>query len=261
MIAVKFRGIPCLAAAAVLAGCSSSPAPSSSTRSSTTAAAAPGTRAALSITDPYSPKIDPADFSTTIDNPYMPMVPGTRMIYEADTPDGKQRTVTEVTRDTKTVMGVKTVVVHDTVSVAGEQTEDTLDWYAQARDGSVWYFGEQTKEFSDGKVDTTGSFEAGVNGALPGIVMPVSPQVGDKFRQEYAKGVAEDTGEVIDLHGADTTPLTGSVRDLVVTKDADMLEPHAPAEHKFFAKGIGLILTVTDGQPPQRDQAIKAEKF
>ena len=76
-----------------------------------------------------------------------------------------------------------------------------------------------------GKVGTAGSFEAGVDGALPGIVMPGSPQVGDKFRQEYAKGVAEDTGEVVDLHGADTTPLTGAARDLVVTKDADMLEP------------------------------------
>ncbi|MCB0939199.1 MAG: hypothetical protein KDB72_03055 [Mycobacterium sp.] len=256
----KFHWIPCLAVAAVLTACSSSTTPSSTTQSSTSAAA-PGTRAALSITDPYAPKIDPADFSTTIDNPYMPMVPGTRMIYEADTPDGKQRTVTEVTRDTKTVMGVKTVVVHDSVSVDGEQTEDTFDWFAQARDGSVWYFGEQTKEFADGKVDTAGSFEAGVDGALPGIVMPGSPQVGDKFRQEYAKGVAEDTGEVVDLHGADTTPLTGAARDLVVTKDADMLEPSAPAEHKFFAKGVGLILTVTEGQPPQRDQAVKIEKF
>ena len=112
-----------------------------------------------------------------------------------------------------------------------------------------------------GKVGTAGSFEAGVDGALPGIVMPGSPQVGDKFRQEYAKGVAEDTGEVVDLHGADTTPLTGAARDLVVTKDADMLEPSAPAEHKFFAKGVGLILTVTEGQPPQRDQAVKIEKF
>ena len=151
----------------------------------------------MKITDPYSPTIDPAAFSATIDNAYLPMVPGTRTIYEAHTPDGLQQTTTEVTRDTKMIMGVKTVVVHDTVSLDAKTVEDTLDWYAQDRDGNVWYFGEATKEFKDdGTVDTTGSFEGGVNGALPGIIMPGHPQVGDQHRQEYAKGVAEDTGEV-----------------------------------------------------------------
>jgi len=98
-------------------------------------------------------------------------------------------------------MGVDTVVVHDTVTVDNEPLEDTFDWYAQDRDGNVWYFGEVTKEYKDGSVDTAGSFEGGVNGALPGIIMPAHPQVGDQYRQEYAKGVAEDTGEVLSLTG------------------------------------------------------------
>src|SRR6476620_8423230 len=122
------------------AACGGNPAPAPSPSTS----AAPSSTAPMKITDPYSPKIDPAAFSTTIDNSFLPMVPGTRTIYQARTPDGLQTTTTEVTRDT--------------VSVDGIRTEDTFDWYAQDRDGNVWYFGEDTKEFQDGSAVTTGSF-------------------------------------------------------------------------------------------------------
>ena len=238
------------------AACGGSPAP----EPSPSASATPSRTAPMKIADPYSPKIDPAVFSTTIDNPYLPMTPGTRTIYQANTPDGLQRTTTEVTRDTKTVMGVATVVVHDTVSLDGKATEDTFDWYAQDHDGNVWYFGEATKEIhEDGTADTTGSFEGGVDGALPGIAMPGHPQVGDQYRQEYAKGVAEDTGEVLSLTGSETTPLTGPVSDLLVTKDSDLLDPTAQ-ENKYYARGIGLVLTVEAGSA-SRDEAVKVEKF
>lgn len=215
----------------------------------------------MAITDPYAPKIDPQAFSTTIDNAYLPMIPGTRLIYEADTSDGKRSTTTEVTRDTKNVMGVKTVVVHDTVTTNGTISEDTYDWFAQDRDGNVWYFGEASKEIKDGAVDTGGSFEAGVDGALPGIVMLASPQVGDKYRQEYAKGVAEDAGEVVNLHGNEDTQLTGPSGDLLVIRDSDFLEPDAPAESKYYKKGVGLILTTPESGPPERDQAVRTERF
>ena len=215
----------------------------------------------MKITDPYSPTIEPSNFTTKIDNPYFPLTLGTRTIYEATTQDGLQRTTTEVSRDTKNIMGVDTVVVHDTVTIDNEPLEDTLDWYAQDRDGNVWYFGEATKEFKDGSADTAGSFEAGVNGALPGVIMPGHPHVGDQYRQEYAKGVAEDTGEVLDLTGSETTPLTGPVKNLLVTKDSDLLDPSAPGENKYFARGIGLILTVQTTGPPERDQATVVEKF
>jgi hypothetical protein len=233
-------------------GGSTAPAPGPST------SAAPSSAVPMKITDPYSPKIDPAAFSTAIDNSFLPMVPGTRTIYQARTPDGLQTTTTEVTRDTKTIMGVKTVVVHDTVSVDGIRTEDTFDWYAQDRDGNVWYFGEDTKEFQDGSAVTTGSFEAGVNGALPGIVMPAHPQVGDQYRQEFAKGVAEDTGEVLSLTGSERSPLTGPLGDLLVTRDTDLLNPTAPAENKYYARGHGLILTTEAGG---REEAVRVEKF
>jgi hypothetical protein len=212
------------------------------------------------IAEPYAPTIDPGAFSTTIDNPYFPLVPGTRIIYQATTADGLQRTTTEVTRDTKKIMGVHTVVVHDVLTLDGKLIEDTFDWYAQDRDGNVWYFGEATKEFADGAVSTEGSFESGVDGALPGIAMPGHPEAGDQYRQEYAKGVAEDTGEVLSLTGSETTPLSGPVKDLLVTKDTDLLDP-ASVENKYYARGIGLILTVQVTGPPEREQAITVEKF
>ena len=85
------------------------------------------------------------------------MTPGTRTIYQAVSDEGRQQTVTEVTRETKKIMGVGTVVVHDTVSLEGNTMEDSLDWFAQDRDGNVWYFGEATKKFENGTVDTAGS--------------------------------------------------------------------------------------------------------
>jgi hypothetical protein len=215
----------------------------------------------MKISAPYAPAIDPAAFSTTIDNPFMPLTPGTRMIYESDTAQGHQRTTSEVTRDTRMIMGVTTVVVHDTVTLNGTPSEDTLGWFAQDRDGNVWYFGEATKAFDAGTVDTTGSFEAGVDGAEPGIVMPGQPEVGDQYRQEYSRGVAEDTGEVLSLTGTETTPLTGPVKDLVVTKDTDLLDPTGPAENKYYARGVGLILTVQATGPAERQQATVVEKF
>ena len=211
--------------------------------------------------EPHAPDIDPAAFSTKIDNPYLPLTPGPRIIYEADTADGKVLTTTEVTRDTKKVMGVDTVVVHDTVTIDGKPSEDTFDWFAQDRDGNVWYFGEDTKDFTGGKVDTGGSFEAGVNGAFPGLVMPAHPQVGDTYRQEFAKGVAEDTGEVVSLNSSETTPLTGPTGNLLVIKDADLLDPTAPAENKYYAPGIGLVLTTQQNDSGVREQAIRVEKF
>ena len=211
----------------------------------------------MKITDPYSPTIDPSAFSTTIDNPYLPFTPGTRTIYEATTPDGLQRTTTEVTRDTKTIMGVETVVVHDTVTIDGKMSRHLrLVCPGSRRQRLVLRRSHQ--ELDDGTVDTRGSFEGGVNGALPGIIMPGHPQVGDQYRQEYAKGVAEDTGEVLNLTGRETTPLTGPLSDLLVTKDVDLLDPTAPAENKYYARSIGLILTTEAGG---RDEAVKVEKF
>jgi hypothetical protein len=239
-----------------------SAAPSAAQSAAPSAAAAPSApaRPPATIAPTYTPAIDPAAFTDTIDNPWYPLVPGTRFVFEGPGEDGRERDVVEVTRDTKVVMGVTTRVVHDVGYVDGRLIEDTRDFFAQDRSGTVWYFGEDTRAFDGASVSTAGSFEAGVNGALPGIAMEGAPQVGDRYRQEYAKGVAEDRGEVLDLAGT-ATVRTGTYRDLVVTKDDTPLEPTGPVEHKYYARGVGLVLTENVTGPPERLELVAVEHF
>ena len=146
--------------------------------------------------------LDPADFTTKIDNPYWPMEPGTQRTFrEVDSDGSVMSVVVTITSKTKRIAnGVEARVVRDTVRRDGEIVEDTFDWYAQDSKGSVWYLGEDTAEFENGKITTKkGSFEAGVDGAMAGIAMPGKPTVGLAYRQEYYKGKAEDNGEVLSL--------------------------------------------------------------
>ncbi len=191
----------------------------------------------------YAPEIDPENFVTEIDNKYMPLKPGTTLIYEGETEEGTERIEVEVTDKIKEVMGVTCVVVSDKVFLEGELIEDTLDWFAQDKDGNVWYFGEDSKELEEGKVvSTEGSWEAGVDEAQPGIVMKADPKVGDKYRQEYYEGEAEDMGEVLSLNESETVPY-GSYDNLLKTKDWTPLEPEVE-ENKYYAEGIGFVLEV-----------------
>ncbi len=187
---------------------------------------------------PYHPKIDPANFTHVVNNPYFPLVPGTVATFiEKEGSESRENVVT-VTHDTKTVMGVKCVVVHDTVSIGGVVKEDTFDWYAQDKEGAVWYFGEDTKEFKKGgKVNTGGSWEAGVDGQ-PGIIMPAHPKPGAPYRQEYSPGNAEDMGQVVAIDETTTVP-HGTFKHCVKTKDWSMLE--SGHEHKWYAKGVGCV--------------------
>jgi hypothetical protein len=171
----------------------------------------------------------------------MPWVPGTRRVLTGD--HGLERTVVKVTHRTKVVDGVRTVVVRDVVFRNGKPFEITDDWYAQDRRGNVWYFGEETKEKSNGRWDPAGSWESGVDGARAGIVMPAHPEVGDAYRQEYYKGEAEDEAKVVALDGSARVPY-GKLTNLVKTKDFTRLEPSA-AEHKYYAKGVGVVLEVS----------------
>jgi hypothetical protein len=199
--------------------------------------------------DSYDPVITATDYSdargrpNAIDNPYFPLRPGTTFIYDG-TKDGEaQHDVFAVTRDRKTILGVSTVVVHDTVTVAGTLIEDTFDWFAQDDRGNVWYFGEDTKEYdAQGNViSTAGSWEAGVAGAKPGIVMEASPGAGDTYRQEFAAGEAEDMGTVLS-RSKHASVAYGSFDDVVQTKEFSCLEPGI--DHKYYAPGVGLILVV-----------------
>jgi hypothetical protein len=196
-----------------------------------------------------SVELDPADFATEIDNRYWPMKPGTRWVYrEIDADGSEQRVVVTVTRDTKLVMGIEARIVRDVVSEDGELVEDTFDWYAQDADGNVWYLGEDTKEYEDGEVVTTaGSWEAGVDGALPGVIVPADPEVGVMYRQEYYAGEAEDAAEVLSLSERAQVPY-GSFRDVLLTKDFTPLDPEI-LEYKLYAPNVGpvLVLGVSGG--------------
>ncbi|MBI5500388.1 MAG: hypothetical protein HY907_09105 [Deltaproteobacteria bacterium] len=187
----------------------------------------------------YQPVIDPANFVAVVDNPLYPLVPGTTYTYEA----GDETIVVAVTNETKLVQGVTCIVVRDTVTVAGEVTEDTFDWYAQDRDGNVWYMGEDTKEYEDGVVvSTEGSWQAGVDGAKAGIIMKASPAVGDSYRQEYLPCEAEDEAEVIATDEPVTVP-AGSYLHCLRTHDSTRLEP-ALNEDKYYCPGIGVALEI-----------------
>lgn len=205
--------------------------------------------------------LDPADFSTTIDNPYWPMKPGTRWVYrETDPEGGELRVVVRVTNQVKRIAnGVLARVVRDTVTEDGTLVEDTWDWYAQDRAGNIWYLGEYTKEYENGKlVGTAGSFEAGVDGAQAGIAMPARPRAGMKYRQEYYAGEAEDRAEVFSL-GEQVEVPTGHFRDVVMTRDLNPLKPKI-LEYKFFARGVGPVLVLGVSGGSDREELVRFTK-
>ena len=188
----------------------------------------------------YDPRVDPAAFTTTITNPYLPLRVGTRWVYAGRTEDGLEGIVVEVTDQTRVVMGVPCVVVRDVVTRDGQLYEETLDWFAQHRDGSVWYFGEETRQrTADGSFTPAGSWEAGKDGALPGVVMPARPQPGGPYRQEYLPGEAEDMGRVLRADDDIRVPF-GFFRGVVVTRDWSPLDPGV-VEQKYYAPGVGLV--------------------
>ena len=205
--------------------------------------------------------LDPADFTTNIHNAYWPMEPGTRWTYrEVDEEGQVLKVVVIVTTETKEIAnGITARVVRDTVTEDGELVEDTKDWYAQDERGNIWYLGENTAEFEGGRIKTrSGSFEAGVDGALPGIIMPADPQPGMNYRQEYYKGDAEDNGEVLSTDEMAEVPY-GQFDNALLTKDTVTIEPDE-LEYKLYAQGIGPVLTLGVSGGGGREELIKMDK-
>jgi hypothetical protein len=189
---------------------------------------------------PYNISINPANFTTEITNPYEPFPAGTTYVYDGTRDGVPRRAEVTVTNETKLIMGVRCVIVRDVVTSKNALVEKTTDWYAQDKAGNVWYFGEDTKEYTNGAVTSTaGTWEAGVDGALPGIVMKATPTVGDAYRQEYRPGQAEDFAKVIKRNETLTVP-AGKYRNVVVTEDTDLLDP-SKLENKFFAPSVGFV--------------------
>ena len=200
--------------------------------------------------------LDPAEFGTAIDNRYWPMSPGSRWVYRETSPGSTQRVVVTVTHRTKEIAnGVAARVVRDVVTEHGEPVEVTDDWYAQDSAGNVWYLGEKTAEYENGKVTSTaGSFEAGVDGAQPGIIMPASPEDGMAYRQEYYAGEAEDRAEVLSTDEQVQVPF-GRFTGSLMTKDLVPLEPKVN-EHKFYAPDVGPVLAVSISGGSAREELV-----
>ncbi|MCP3915219.1 MAG: hypothetical protein GY711_06670 [bacterium] len=190
---------------------------------------------------PYDPDIDPADFSSDIDNSYLPYIEGHTWVYEA-VEDGETEIITvSVTDETREIMGIECRIVNDIVTIDGEVVEDTDDYYAQDAQGNVWYMGEVSRNFEDGfLVDLEGSWIAGVEGAKPGIVMHANSVVGETYRQEFLIDEAEDVATVLALDATANVPF-GGFMNCRQTRDFTPLEPDAN-EHKFYAKNVGLVL-------------------
>jgi hypothetical protein len=234
---------------ALVAGCGSggetttsqvSSPPSSTTQGGSTSASV---SSLAPIQGKYSPAIDPANFVSTIDNRYFPLEPGTTFRYEGVAENGKtpQTDVEVVTHQTKRIMGVDATVVRDTVSQNGQEVERTFDWYAQDKQGNVWYMGEDSREKQNGRfVEAGDSWTGGVNGAQPGIIMPGDPQRGDTYRQEYYPGHALDQARVLGGGGALTVPYGSYENTLLTDETAPKLDPGVH-EHKYYVAGVGDI--------------------
>jgi len=202
--------------------------------------------------------LDPAQFTTRITNPWLPMRPGTRWVYRETEPDGtRSRVVVTVTRRTvMTAAGIRARVVRDTVTEDGALLEDTRDLYAQDRAGTVWYMGERTAEYRDGRVASTeGSWEAGVDGAQAGVVMPGRPRPGQRYRQEYYAGHAEDNGSIVAV-GEQADAPAGHFGHVVMTREVNALEPRA-LEFKFYARGVGQVLAVDVSGGTGREELVR----
>lgn len=188
---------------------------------------------------PPPPAVDPATFVDRVDNRYFPLRPGTVWRYRGRDDGDPVLDVVSVSNQTKRILGVDTTVVRDRAYVGSELREDTQDWFAQDRNGTIWYFGENTREHEGGRLSTEGSWQAGVRGARAGIFMPHRPRVGQVFHQEFARGVGEDCFQVIGLDASIRIP-SGSSRNALRTREFNRLEPGV-IDNKWYVADVGQV--------------------
>jgi hypothetical protein len=222
--------------AAFAGGCGSS-----GERRSPSSAAAKSASSLAPIRGHYSPSIDPTNFVSKVDNRYWPLEPGTAFHYRGVRGTTPQTDDEVVTHQTELILGISCTVVRDTVSEHGRAIERTLDFYAQDKQGNVWYLGEDSFELEHGRfVKASDSWRSGVDGAKPGIIMPAHPVRGDSYRQEYyPPGEALDQAHVLGFRGPVKVPY-GTFRRSLVTSEFSPLEPQT--EEKYYVAGVGEIL-------------------
>lgn len=185
--------------------------------------------------------LDPTAFVSVIDNPYYPLPVGRTLVYRGVRDGQTQVDRVTVTNETKVIGGVTATVIRDVARHGSTLLEKTTDWYAQDTQGNVCYLGEDTKAYlPNGQVDSSGSWEAGVNGAVSGIIMEANPQIPDSYRQEYLAGEAEDTAWIVGRGGTLSVPY-GTVHDVLTSLEHTALEPDV-VDQKVYAPGLGIVL-------------------
>ena len=198
-------------------------------------------------------RLDPAGFSTRIDNPFWPMTPGSCWVYRETDADGEARRV-EVTvlRRTKTVLGIEARVVRDVVTEGGRVRESTDDWFAQDLQGNIWHLGEIGREFRDGRAATMHeSWQAGVGGAQPAIVVPADPDPGMVYRPQRAAAI-----QVLSAGMRASVPY-GSFDHLVITRESSTPQEPRRVEHEFYAQGVGPVLAITVSGGSGREELVR----
>jgi hypothetical protein len=200
----------------------------------------PATAPAATAAPTCTPTFDASSFVKAINNPYYPLPVGRKMVYRGVRDGQKQTDTVTVTSRTKVIDGVSAMVVTDRADHNGTILEDTVDYFAQDRTGNVWYLGEDTKSISaDGTVDTSGSWTAGVNGAVPGIIMLANPQIPCGYRQEFLKGEAEDTAWITGRDGTVKVPY-GTIQHAIRSLEVTVLEPDV-IDEKIYGPGLGIV--------------------
>jgi len=224
----------------VLLSCDGQPTQPSGLSSAGTSVSPADQTLSSTASDIISIPFDPGNFVPNVDNRFFPLTPGTRWVYKGEEDGEEEVNITIATHDRKTILGVSAVVVLDRVFVGGELKEKTFDWYAQDRRGNVWYLGENTKEFENGKVvSTEGSWEAGKNGAQAGIIMLAHPKLGERYRQEFLAGEAEDVARVV-ARGIEERVPYGTFNNCLRTVESTRLEPGVK-EAKIYCPRVGFV--------------------
>ena len=206
----------------------------------------------------YTSQIYPGNFVSRVTNSFLPLTPGSTFRFRTETSKGSEIGEIEILKETKIVLGITCTVVKDRVYLNSQLMEDTYDWFAQDKNGNVWYMGEQVDNYVNGVIDNHyGSWEAGIDGAEPGVMMAADPSPGLCYRQEHYLGQAEDQAEVVGNNQVITVP-AGAFNNCIKIRETNPLDPSF-LEYKYYASGVGLVKIEKIADPVEIEELVSYE--
>jgi hypothetical protein len=204
---------------------------------------------------------DPANFthSATVDNRWLPLVPGTQFVYAGSSSDGKKRLVFIVTDLVKVVGGVRNVVVWDRDYTNGKLVEAELAFFAQDNSGNVWHTGEYPEEYEGGKLAGAPAWIVGVKGAQAGFEMKATPQLGALYAQGYAPPPVDwtDHAQIYKLGEKNCVPVS-CYPNVLITREFNPDEP-GRSQLKYYAPSVGNIRVGWLGKDPDKESGALVE--